>query len=1117
MKTKYHADDPWLIDRIRQLNAEEIQAIAVCNYHPVDAKTFYPAYQADTAYRRLGVKHPFFEKGYKLDIRESRPLPPVDPLSNQTQMMFLGDLNEVQKKKLDAQTVYENPVQPKERQTKNFIVNFLFEGQAWFYFVDKEGKKQLLEDPVSTALLAYTKSRGLKPGKKTGNGPYYSGNYIPRVNLPNEEISRVSPDLNLDFRVEVIVLRAPEKINKDEIGKHKCFILLDKDNQIEEISFTTLDNNHKPAVTKYKNIEANKALEKIITTPGNNVKFLTSEAFQTAVVASVAASEEKKNALHAGSILVYPENNQLHYQFKGIDNRIHQGICGNLRLFMQGKVYDEDKIMQAIQEQSQQTQIAPGNVNFDQLKLYLKKKEARTKFAQQTFGFNEVVLGAKKEKSGRDGPRPLVKKSESSPLQKLEDQILNHKVHTVKKLVDKVSEILQPGQENALRINTSQSVTNYPALVLNINFDLCSGFIKTLFDEESFHNRKPDKLEKLVGCYLLNKKPAKGSQGPIYSIEYVTPDKKVHDLKLDPDKQADLAALVEQVENDGVDISAVSLKGYVKNPKEGPFEAHYAAFTTQLLMGFINNELYKKGLGVYFDSRASFGFLTPTAADVGTGIRLSMGLVPNQDWEDAVVKGTENFNAFMTQYLENNKNFMPEICDNFSQSYLRSYAHKLFLDALIKEDSFRSIDKLLNKFQSKKSIQKLVKPFEEKEGFKELSETLKKQGRVAFEQTDKGFQKLFNRVVEIYNYMEDALQIQTEQDAEQSHSLYEKMVFLRDKIDNFRWQSYLTVQAEAEAGEEIDISSESEEEDRLDEEENPEPKDSKHYTRSGMTALSLPLVVFGKLTGMPVNYYLAPYTYYETEEMQSFFKDNEFQKVDESKDASVMYYTNEACVTSTEKPAAFEEAAIEFLTATNKSGQKVLIVDITSSTKAAQDKILKFWAEHGGEHILCFAQSALKNRQLALDMAHYGSLKLFCNDDKNPLYLQMKKETRQLTAQTSSVYSTKIRRLLREAAAHADTKQAADIVEKQPGRYSIFQTDPQEKFIKQLESFLLLSDENETGAAVKTLIQILKGDDLKLTDAQAQALLAEPILNKWIHHYNFETKVDTYVQPVSTL
>ena len=103
----------------------------------------------------------------------------------------------------------------------------------------------------------------------------------------------------------------------------------------------------------------------------------------------------------------------------------------------------------------------------------------------------------------------------------------------------------------------------------------------------------------------------------------------------------------------------------------------YQDFSTHLMIACINHELKKSG-GPFIERRQSFGFLTPTMADVKSGLRLSLGLVPNEEWLKAVKRGIGNCDQILNALPNDFK------CDEYdSNNIMTTIGHRIIQVRLI--------------------------------------------------------------------------------------------------------------------------------------------------------------------------------------------------------------------------------------------------------------------------------------------------------------------------------------------------------------------------------------------------------------------------------------------------
>ena len=162
--------------------------------------------------------------------------------------------------------------------------------------------------------------------------------------------------------------------------------------------------------------------------------------------------------------------------------------------------------------------------------------------------------------------RRRVKRADNSNIRSVIDRILNHKLATLKKLVDG----FQPKNIDSrfLKVNTNQLAANYPCLIIT-------------FDDV----------------------PGSGKEIP---------------------------------------------QGYPE-------------FATHLILAHINSRLVANDAWPIITRRQSFGFLTPTITDVHSGVRLSLGITPNQKFIDNVLQGIVDADTALASLTFNEDN--PECPD----------------------------------------------------------------------------------------------------------------------------------------------------------------------------------------------------------------------------------------------------------------------------------------------------------------------------------------------------------------------------------------------------------------------------------------------------------------------
>jgi hypothetical protein len=122
-------------------------------------------------------------------------------------------------------------------------------------------------------------------------------------------------------------------------------------------------------------------------------------------------------------------------------------------------------------------------------------------------------------------------------------------------------------------------------------------------------------------------------------------------------------------------------------------------FLTHLVAGHVNAALTRSSLRPLVDRRQSFGFMTPTITDVHSGVRLSLGITPSEDWCHAVIEGIKVADADIDTYdgfksvPGNTKEKDPDfvIMNKFNQGSVLGAGHKLITEKLLSEGNKTSI------------------------------------------------------------------------------------------------------------------------------------------------------------------------------------------------------------------------------------------------------------------------------------------------------------------------------------------------------------------------------------------------------------------------------------------
>ncbi len=140
----------------------------------------------------------------------------------------------------------------------------------------------------------------------------------------------------------------------------------------------------------------------------------------------------------------------------------------------------------------------------------------------------------------------------------------------------------------------------------------------------------------------------------------------------------------------------------------------YPEFVTHLMIAQINLQLKAKKLSPLIERRQSFGFLTPTLTEIETGVRLSLGLTPNQEWIACVIEGIKATNAALNELQFNKtqnelerKFIGGELCAEAHKYLLNLYKRKEFSKVVTRNDVIsvlKEVDKKPKIFLSKKDI-----------------------------------------------------------------------------------------------------------------------------------------------------------------------------------------------------------------------------------------------------------------------------------------------------------------------------------------------------------------------------------------------------------------------------
>lgn len=442
----------------------------------------------------------------------------------------------------------------------------------------------------------------------------------------------------------------------------------------------------------------------------------------------------------------------------------------------------------------------------------------------------------------------------------------------------------------------------------------------------------------------------------------------------------------------------------------GYFNKEYTKLLTHLLMSFINKNLNAMGVGHYINRRQSYGFLTPTAADTGGSIRISLGLVPNNVWNLGVAAGIIELNATVIDLWE--KNYF-SLADNhcfptviYKNKRFDNYAHRVF---------YQHKDNIRLAFEALKKTETQVAPAIPAPGHPgEFSENSL---------------KIYQLLHDFYSVLNETPSKTIKQ--ANSHAAMER---LEEAMNTYK----VNVLRRAVALKEIPITSDS------DSENESLNAHKKYFTPTGMSALACPLFAFHVTLheGLKKTYYcLTPYAYFELPSWKyriepkaiGVLKSNAEMTPTECfkhmEDSDVIYVDNNPCITGSFNWISPQQILEHFQNNKHQDHLRMLVVDVTSATKEEMNRLVTAW-KNSSIHLLCFASSGLKNNQGGLDMAQYGENKLLVNRDLikklgsgtvhrvRELLTQYEKSTRG----KASVVATTIRR---------DVKYASNVVKKE--------------------------------------------------------------------------------------
>jgi hypothetical protein len=465
--------------------------------------------------------------------------------------------------------------------------------------------------------------------------------------------------------------------------------------------------------------------------------------------------------------------------------------------------------------------------------------------------------------------------------------------------------------------------------------------------------------------------------------------------------------------NEGYALHRSILKETVTNEIDG-----YSKLLTNIVIAYINKNLIENNLKPLIDRRQSFGFLTPTASDVKTGIRLSLGLVPNSKWDDVVANGIRESNDVLAKLWQNNiltagtkvdgVGTMGQPHSKFAHGNIDVYGYKLFLNSLLSlsEDETvpPSLEDLLKTLRAVNEVtfQQLCATYEQADYFNKLSsrtDNINDPFKLARD-NDKSNDPIYNQLAEFIYFIYEPMD-------------NNKNKPLTEIIEDYRVKTVAEVKALDTIGVTSDTHSEG------------GNKIDKYITPSGMSALFAPLAAFSyanykngnyKDKDFRIKYDMAKYSYFELSGWENSLSERLSKK--DKATPNILYMDNNPCVNTIDKIISPLKIIKECTIGQNGKTKRthipdILVIDVTSSTMEQIQRIRAAWKD-SKIPALAFASSGLKNKQFGLDLAQYGecTLEINANADENKKQLlnTTKDYLRAITQASSSVYSTHMRR-----------------------------------------------------------------------------------------------------------
>lgn len=471
----------------------------------------------------------------------------------------------------------------------------------------------------------------------------------------------------------------------------------------------------------------------------------------------------------------------------------------------------------------------------------------------------------------------------------------------------------------------------------------------------------------------------------------------------------------------------------------------FAKFVNHVLLAYINNELILKNQEPLFDRRQSFGFLTPTGSDVGTGVRLSLGLVPNKQWCQCIVDGIKKANTALEnainnkgitqgiKYTKKGEGEMGSPYSKFNKGNVDIYGHKILLEMLLSEDETKinAFKTFLTNVSNKMYYSNAQNTYQGKDGFKELLTKINKKLKPATKiELDKEYEDLYKGIMSVYQGLNSKNNIFNSETCNVSSEA------INAPINDYKYKSLENAYNLSE----IEKTSAVSDSDSIF---NPEDK-AKNYSTCGMSALYFPLEAYHKTftigeakeaNNKITSYIVEDYAYFELNGWKNKkMEENWFKHVEKSevslKDranspcpASVIFIDNNPCVNGPGTPRDTIKLIQEYDKYTTKPD--LLIIDDTSSTTTQRKAILTEFKKTNIK-LLVFASSGLKNMQLGLDNAQFGKIKTYVNSKGNPDE-KCKKFIEELIAfskNTMCAYSRYVNREMRNAVTNVESNKS---------------------------------------------------------------------------------------------